>query len=285
MNNSCFCTFVYKQKAEKGRDIMKRHLKWGIILICTILFLGITGCGKEEESMKEALERVRNEEEAKDALAGTETESGSAKDALTGTETEISGAEDENPLLDQAIQDAETEEAVRRSEEQAREFDRMQDAYELTRAMAEEQEAENEESESSSSVSDENICPDCGYERLEVQCALCSGTGMTKYCERCEGTGIICRNCFYPPSEPPASEDSSGTSSGGKGQRMCGRCNGDGYAGTCFSCNGNGYTSHSEFYDSYGTGGSTYEVTRPCYLCKNGERKCTLCKGTGWVDK
>ena len=89
---------------------MKRHLKWGIILICTILFLGITGCGKEEESMKEALERVRNEEEAKDALAGTETESGSAKDALTGTETEISGAEDENPLLDQAIQDAETEE-------------------------------------------------------------------------------------------------------------------------------------------------------------------------------
>ena len=105
---------------------MKRHLKWGIILICTILFLGITGCGKEEESMKEALERVRNEEEAKDALAGTETESGSAKDALTGTETEISGAEDESPLLDQAIQDAETEEAVRRTEEQARELDRMQ---------------------------------------------------------------------------------------------------------------------------------------------------------------
>ena len=137
MNNSCFCTFVYKQKAEKRRDIMKRHLKWGIILICTILFLGITGCGKEEESMKEALERVRNEEEAKDALAGTETESGSAKDALTGTETEISGAEDESPLLDQAIQDAETEEAVRGKGEEARGLGRMKDGYGLTRDMGE----------------------------------------------------------------------------------------------------------------------------------------------------
>ena len=237
--------------------------------------------------MKEALERVRDEEEAEDALAGTDGESSSVEDGAP---------------LDQAIQDTETEETVRRSEEQARQLERMQDAYELTQAIAEEQEAENGGSERSSSdtasstsngneadsdpsADDENICPDCGYERLEVQCALCSGTGMTKYCERCEGTGIICRNCFYPPSEPPASEDSSGTSSGGKGQRMCSRCNGDGYAGTCFSCNGNGYISHSEFYDSYGTGGSTYEVTRPCLLCKNGERRCTLCKGTGWVDK
>ena len=45
---------------------MNRHLKWGIILFCTALFFGLTGCGREEESMKEALERVRSEGEAED---------------------------------------------------------------------------------------------------------------------------------------------------------------------------------------------------------------------------
>ena len=48
---------------------MKRHLKWGIILFCTALSFGLAGCGKEEESMKEALERVRDAEEAEDSSA------------------------------------------------------------------------------------------------------------------------------------------------------------------------------------------------------------------------
>lgn len=273
---------------------MKRHLKWGIILFCTALSFGLAGCGKEEESMKEALERVRDAEEAED-----QQDTSSAAEAG-------SGAEEGGVYLDQAIEGEETDEEreqwIAEQEEQEKERRKLQEAQEAAvRAMLEDQEEESSSASDSgdsgssagspggsgkdSSDTDENICQDCGYERLEVQCALCSGTGMTKYCKRCEGTGIICRNCFYPPSEPPASEDSSGTSSGGKGQRMCSRCNGDGYAGTCFSCDGNGYTSHSEFYDSYGTGGTTYEVTRPCYLCKNGERRCTLCKGTGWVDK
>ena len=108
---------------------------------------------------------------------------------------------------------------------------------------------------------------------------------MTTYCARCEGTGIICRNCFYPPSEPPASEDSSELPRAERGRECAADVMAMDTPELVSAAMENGYTSHSEFYDSYGTGGSTYEVTRPCYLCKNGERKCTLCKGTGWVDK
>lgn len=78
---------------------------------------------------------------------------------------------------------------------------------------------------------DGNICLDCGYERLEVACGLCSGTGNSSSCSRCGGTGIICRNCFYPPSQPQESGNSTGETaeeSSGKAGRMCGGCHGDG---------------------------------------------------------
>lgn len=128
----------------------------------------------------------------------------------------------------------------------------------------------------------ENICPDCGFERLEVTCGLCSGTGNTASCTRCGGTGVICRNCFYPPSQPSTAGGTSGGSSG-KAGRMCGRCHGDGVEGECFSCGGTGILGHTEYYGS-GWDGDTYYTTRPCLSCVGGERRCTLCGGDGFVD-
>lgn len=133
---------------------------------------------------------------------------------------------------------------------------------------------------------DGNICLDCGYERLEVACGLCSGTGNSSSCSRCGGTGIICRNCFYPPSQPQESGNSTGETaeeSSGKAGRMCGGCHGDGLEGECFSCGGTGILGHTEYYGS-GWDGDTYYTTRPCLSCVGGERRCTLCGGDGFVD-
>ena len=167
---------------------MKKQLKWGIILLCTALLFGVTGCGREEESMKEALERVRSEEEAEDW-----------QEASSAAE-EGDGAAEGEVYLDQAIQGEETDEEreqwIAEQEKQEKERRKLQEAQEAAvRAMLEDREEESSSSSDSgtgsssasdaggsgedSSDADENICPDCGYERLEIQCALCSGTVMT----------------------------------------------------------------------------------------------------------
>lgn len=182
------------------------------------------------------------------------------------------------------------EEIARLEEEQRRRMEKQAAQEQSVRQMLEDQasyesdsyEDEAEEGTAESDTVGENICPDCGFERLEVTCGLCSGTGNTASCTRCGGTGVICRNCFYPPSQPSTAGGTSGGSSG-KAGRMCGRCHGDGLEGECFSCGGTGILGHTEYYGS-GWGGDTYYTTRPCMSCVGGERRCTLCGGDGFVD-
>lgn len=248
---------------------MGKRLRSGVILICMVLLLGLAGCGKEEKSMKEALEESKKTEAVEDK-------------SVSEQEKQIA-----EQIAEAQKRQKEMEASVRAMQEERKKKEQETKKKDSSVSERQTQSSSSKSSDKNAGASSANkkICKDCGYERLEVQCGLCSGTGRTSSCKRCNGTGIICRNCFYPPSEPPASVDSSKSSSGGKGEKMCGRCHGEGYTGTCFSCGGKGYTSHSEFYDSFGTGGTTYEVTRPCYLCKNGKQKCPVCNGSGFVDK
>ena len=244
---------------------MKRK---GLFILCALISLTLCACGggSKADPYEPSYEEESSSETVPDSTAAGSDE-GITDDGETWEE-EKARLEDEHRrrMEEQAAQ----EQSIRQMlEEQA--------AYE-----SDSYEDEAEEGAAESDVAGENICPDCGFERLEVTCGLCSGTGNTASCTRCGGTGIICRNCFYPPSQPSTAGGTSGGSSG-KAGRMCGRCHGDGLEGECFSCGGTGILGHTEYYGS-GWGGDTYYTTRPCMSCVGGERRCTLCGGDGFVD-
>ena len=185
---------------------MKRK---GLFILCAIISLTLCACGGG--SKLNSYEPSHEEKSSSGSIPDSEA---------NGSDEEIADNEE-----------TWEEEKARLEEEQRRRMEEQAAQEQSVRQMLEDQasyesdsyEDEAEEGTAESDTVGENICPDCGFERLEVTCGLCSGTGNTASCTRCGGTGIICRNCFYPPSQPSTA---GGTS--GKAGRMCGRCHGDG---------------------------------------------------------
>ena len=240
---------------------MKRK---GLFILCAIISLTLCACGGG--SKLNSYEPSHEEKSSSGSIPDSEA---------NGSDEEIADNEE-----------TWEEEKARLEEEQRRRMEEQAAQEQSVRQMLEDQasyesdsyEDEAEEGTAESDTVGENICPDCGFERLEVTCGLCSGTGNTASCTRCGGTGIICRDGIERPAQRATA---AGT--GGKAGRMCGRCHGDGLEGECFSCGGTGILGHTEYYVS-GWGGDTYYTTRPCMSCVGGERRCTLCGGDGFVD-
>jgi hypothetical protein len=97
------------------------------------------------------------------------------------------------------------------------------------------------------------------YERKEVECTYCGGSGEER-CDSCDGSGEIeCRSCD------------------GTGKEECYECDGSG-AETCGNCDGDG---KDEVYDD--STGEDVEVQ--CDECAgSGKENCRYCDGEREVD-
>lgn len=236
------------------------------VLICVFMCIGLTGCNDSGEDHH-------------------------SQAALSEEEKARLSAEEEKRLIEE--QQADAQKKIQAAKEAQQEIQAAEE--EKKEVVTQDPEAsggdstEGIETDSYDTQSDdgtaENICPDCGYEQQNISCGYCFGSGDNGSCKRCGGDGIICRNCFYPPTQSSSSKDSDGSSSTRTSKsKMCHRCHGSGLYGDCFSCNGTGTLGHSEYYDG-GSTGSTYYTRRVCPSCVAGQRRCNLCKGDGYIDE
>ena len=136
---------------------MKRK---GLFILCALISLTLCACGggSKADPYEPSYEEESSSETVPDSTAAGSDE-GITDDGETW--------EEEKARLE--------EEHRRRMEEQAAQEQSIRQMLEEQAAYeSDSYEDEAEEGAAESDVAGENICPDCGFERLEVTCGLCS---------------------------------------------------------------------------------------------------------------
>lgn len=161
---------------------MKRK---GLFILCAIISLTLCACGggSKADSYEPSYEEESSSETVADSTAAGSDE-GITDDGETWEE-EKARLEDEQRRRMEEL--AAQEQSVRQMLEDQASYE--SDSYE----------DEAEEGTAESDTVGENICPDCGFERLEVTCGLCSGTGNTASCTRCGGNRRYMQKLFLSP--------------------------------------------------------------------------------------